>query len=227
MNKNIPILLIAIGFLIGGLFLIKNKMKVGEQNLKSEFKYSRSIDPLISNINNLFIKLNSFSEPFVINDALVNKALDYIANFNKIIVTFDIEFHNIVKHNKVACSEFIGIIKNEREVSPFVREIGVIFLAKDVTNKWNFLGILFVNFNNDYKNNDVIYILSKYATVTDSSKKIMMNGDKYFNIQETINKIIQTNNDSQITDLNLLKYLSPFIIIFFEESVTVAYLDKI
>jgi len=186
---------------------LKNKIKVGEEISKSEFKYSRSIDPLVSNINILLNKLHSSVKPFVINDVLVNKGLDYIANFNKIIVTFDIEFHNVVQssnnnnNNNKTDSGLIGMTKSEKLVSPFVREIGVIFLAKDVTNKWNFLGILFVNFNNDYKSNDVIYILSKYATVTNSSKKIMMKGDEYFNIQEIINKIIQTNNNSQINNL--------------------------
>lgn len=185
---------------------VKNKTKVEnkirEQDSKSEFKYSRSIDPLVSNINNLFIKLNSSVKPFVIDDTLVNKGLDYIANFNRIIVAFDIEFHNVVQHNNDnKTSGFVGVTKNDKQVAPFVREIGIIFLAKDVTNKWNFLGILFVNFSNDYKSSDVIYILSKYATVTDASKKIMMKGDKYFNIQETINKIIQTSNDLQTNDL--------------------------
>ena len=65
---------------------MKVENKIMEQNSKSEFKYSRSIDPLVSNINNLFIKLNSSVKPFVIDDTLVNKGLDYIANFNRIIV---------------------------------------------------------------------------------------------------------------------------------------------
>ncbi len=64
MNKNIPILLIAIGFLIGGLFLIKNKMKVdfGEKIVIEEEKEIKNTERIFEPVNGF--KTRIIKKPF-------------------------------------------------------------------------------------------------------------------------------------------------------------------
>lgn len=156
-----------------------------------EDTFSGNMKLLVQNIRTVLSKLkirkSKKTNNFVVTNETLNKALDYVANFNKIIVAFDIEFHNVVTNPE---SNYLTVNRNNRSVAPFVRELGILFLAKDNNNHWNYLGNTFVNFNNDHSGSNIIYILSKYATVTDPARKIMEKNDKYFNVLEQVNDII-------------------------------------
>lgn len=153
--------------------------------------YSSSIKLQVQNIGALLDDLGTITN-FVVEDDTLNKAFDYIANHNKILVAFDIEFHNRVSHEN---SNFLGTMKNNKFVAPFVRELGMVFLIKNTMNKWNYFGNMFINFPNDYSNDSIIYILSKYASISDPSRKVMEKNDSYFNVLESVNEIVEDDDD--------------------------------
>ena len=155
--------------------------------------YSGSIKLLVENIFTLLKKIG-ITINFLIEDETINKGLDYIANYNKIIVTFDIEFHNLVENEN---SIYQGTLKNNKFVVPFIREIGMIILVKNNNGQWVLLGNIFVNFNNDYLSNNIIYVLSKYASVNDDTRHNMEKNDTYFNILESINQIMEENKKEE------------------------------
>jgi hypothetical protein len=160
-------------------------IKTSNSNKKLEPEYG-SIKSTVQSINVLLMKLGTLKQ-FKVTDAVVNKTLDYIANYNKIILVFDIEFHNVVLNSNK--EGYIAISKINKSVAAFVREIGLMFIVKDTDGNWNYLGSMFVNCNNNYSGNNIIYVLSKYTTVTDINRKQMEINDSYFNIGEYLNNL--------------------------------------
>jgi len=156
-----------------------------------------SIKSLVQSIDAMLMELGVLKH-FIINDQVTNKSLDYIANYNRIILAFDIEFHNIVITNNK--DNYVTINKNNKQVSLLIREIGLMFLARDNDGFWNYLGSMFVNFNNSYTGNNIIYVLSKYATVTEASRQIMEKNDEYFNISEYLNNL--SSQTLKVSDSN-------------------------
>ncbi|ARF10788.1 hypothetical protein Hokovirus_3_61 [Hokovirus HKV1] len=147
-------------------------------------------------------------------DDKMNSAFDNIANNSKVLFCTDIEFHNqVLNNNKYIVNN--NNSDSKINIVPFIREIGIIIFVKD-SNKWSYIGHIFKNVENIYDEN-TIFILSKYATVSDITYKVMEKGDKYYNIYEIIANLTIDNLDNKVFNIINSKLSVKYINKIFED----------
>lgn len=121
------------------------------------------------------------------NDEL-NKSLDNIGGFNRLIISFDIEFQSMIVPKTNNYISFPTIFKNN--AASFVKEFGLIMFIRDDKRNWFYIGHIFVNFPGlttfDINLSHTRYFPSLYATVSDKTKELMEQNDKYFYLDYSI-----------------------------------------
>lgn len=138
-----------------------------------------------------------------ITDPLLKKGFDMVANYQRVVISFDVEFQSCKMDNDKRFSVEHNI-KND-SVATFVREIGILIFVKDSSKvgRWFYLGSILANFKSLVEHRidvlDTKYIFSTYATVTDKTLAQMEENDKEFKIVDT--DLTKINNDSMIKSL--------------------------
>lgn len=126
-----------------------------------------------------------------------NKILDCIANFNNIILCFDIEFQNSLMVNDVNNINkfFYEHTSFKKKSFPFIREFGSIMFIKE--NNWFYVGSLIVNFHNlntIIDNKYIRYTSAPYSSVTEKTFNKMTENDNNL-----------TNNNNEFNNINLFE----------------------
>lgn len=140
------------------------------------------------NISPLLIKLvKNYSQKFSfakITNKYVNNALSNITSMSRVIIAFDAEFQTILDNNM----PYTEVNVNGDYVAPMLREIGLIlFIMDKKTREWYYIGNIHSNFEIYYDKLKLRFLLSQYCTVTPKTRKLMVNNDKYFDINNILN----------------------------------------
>jgi len=184
-------------------------IKVYKKINKSEY-FENEISPQLINL------IKNYSKKYTIiriKNKCVNNALRNLTTMSRIIISLDAEFQTVLDESM----PYTEINFKGDKVAPMIRELGMmIFLMDKKDMVWYYIGNLHVNFNIYSDVYKIRYLLSKYCTVTDNTRKIMENNDKFFDVSQIYNlskgqiyKIINksflvnefTNNKDKILDI--------------------------
>lgn len=171
------------------------KLSYNEWNKKiNKIKITSSIvnDKVLPNIKKMVKKFSKEYSIIKIDDDKLNRALDNIGNRHKTIVTFDIEFQNMLLSKDDRYRAYQTIF--DKYGAPFIREFGAIIFIKDDDNYWYYIGKIFVNFPSLYTlgiDMDYIrYFTSNYTTTTRGTQKLMEDNDTNFNVDHILDKLL-------------------------------------
>jgi hypothetical protein len=168
----------------------------------------------IKNINGLIEFMDEFKDFWHYEEIeIVDKNL--IAGLNAmtrkdVLMPFDCEFYMVHDDDQ----KYMGNNSNlVGEVSPFVREFGMLlFVADRETNGWFFYGSLHLNFPSPIefgiKHDRLKYVSSDYSDVTNITREKMKLNDKIFMDMEFINSYIRDCNIDEKKKAKKLDYFS-------------------
>ena len=207
------------------------------------------IDDIIKYYIIKFINLNGFKKNIKkITNTKLNQYLDFIADTNNIILTYDIEFYSQLYRSKTNYNHFhlnkLLYIENESSIKT-IRELGGLILIRskyiknsiehNKTTNWYYIGEFIFKFNFPVKDIDLLQaIYADYSDVSDKTRNLMIEIEnkiifyKKYNIEKYIDKNynILENLDAIYNDIYNLSNDIDFKIYIINNNILTYLLDK-
>ena len=190
------------------------------KKIKSE-KFINFNKSFKENILNILI---SFLEKFgtthylsKVNNKILNESFSNIGSYRDIIIAFDIEFQSALVDNNKSVKRF----KKDKSAlddyfASFIREFGALIFVKDTNNDWYFVGNILINFrdiSDIFSRLNCKYIMGINSTVKSETLKKMQDNDKYFDIKNIFDLLLDDKNKigETITKIKELIKINPII----------------